>query len=85
MCSIPNSNQRLYNGFNYSATVNISMSETYIGTTQAACRLHLSVQRVRKLAVDGRIEGAFKEGGRWKIPVSSGGMPKTRQIVIVPK
>ena len=52
------------------------MSETYIGTTQAACRLHLSVQRVRKLAVDGRIEGAFKEGRRWKIPVSSGGMPK---------
>ena len=52
------------------------MSETYIGTTQAACRLHLSVQRVRKLAIDGRFEGAFKENGRWQIPVSSGGMPK---------
>ncbi len=52
------------------------MSKTYIGTTQAACRLHLSVQRVRKLAMDGRIEGAFKEGRRWKIPVSSNGMPK---------
>ena len=52
------------------------MSETYIGTTQAACRLHLSVQRVRKLPIDGRIEGAFKENGRWQIPVSSGGMPK---------
>ncbi len=52
------------------------MSETYIGTTQAACRLHLSVQRVRKLAIDGRIEGAFKEGRRWQIPVSSDGMPK---------
>lgn len=52
------------------------MSITYIGTTQAACRLHLSVQRVRKLAIDGRIEGAFKEGRRWKIPVSSDGMPK---------
>ena len=52
------------------------MSETYIGTTQAACRLHLSIQRVRKLAIDGRIEGAFKEGRRWQIPVSSDGMPK---------
>ena len=55
---------------------NAETSETYIGTTQAACRLHLSVQRVRKLAIDGRIEGAFKEGRRWKIPVSAGGMPK---------
>ncbi|MDJ0844229.1 DNA-binding protein [Crocosphaera sp.] len=26
--------------------------------------------------MDGRIEGAFKEGRRWKIPVSSNGMPK---------
>ena len=52
------------------------MSTTYIGTTQAACRLHLSVQRVRKLAIDGRIEGAFKEGRRWQIPVSESGMPK---------
>ena len=51
-------------------------SKTYVGTTQAACRLHLSVQRVRKLAIDGRIEGAFKEGRRWQIPVSEGGMPK---------
>ncbi len=52
------------------------MSETCIGTTQAACRLHLSVQRVRKLAIDGRIEGAYKENGRWQFPVSSDGMPK---------
>ncbi len=52
------------------------MWKNYIGTTQAACRLHLSVQRVRKLAIDGRIEGAFKEGRRWKIPVSSNGMPQ---------
>ncbi len=52
------------------------MSTTYIGTTQAACRLHLSVQRVRKLAIDGRIEGAFKEGRRWQIPVSESGMPR---------
>ncbi|MGK7939020.1 MAG: DNA-binding protein [Crocosphaera sp.] len=51
------------------------MAKTYIGTTQAACRLHLSVQRVRQLAIDGRIEGAFKEGRRWKIPVSDSGMP----------
>ncbi|MGK7940484.1 MAG: DNA-binding protein [Crocosphaera sp.] len=51
-------------------------SKTYIGTTQAACRLHLSVQRVRKLAIDGRIKGAFKEGRRWQIPVSPSGMPK---------
>ena len=51
-------------------------SETYIGTKQAACRLHLSVQRVRKLAIDGRNEGAFKQGSRWKIPVSESGMPK---------
>ncbi len=52
------------------------MPETCIGTTQAACRLHLSVQRVRKLAIDGRIEGAYKENGRWQFPVSSDGMPK---------
>ncbi|MGK7882375.1 MAG: DNA-binding protein [Crocosphaera sp.] len=52
------------------------MSETHIGTTQAACRLHLSVQRVRKLAIDGRIEGAYKENGHWQFPVSSDGMPK---------
>ena len=52
------------------------MSETCIGTTQAACRLHLSVQRVRKLAIDGRLEGAYKENGRWQFPVSSDGMPK---------
>lgn len=55
---------------------NTETSETYIGTKQAACRLHLSVQRVRKLAIEGRIEGAFKEGSRWKIPVSESGMPK---------
>ncbi|MGK7881690.1 MAG: DNA-binding protein [Crocosphaera sp.] len=52
------------------------MTITYIGTTKAACRLHLSIQRVRKLAMDGRIEGAYKENGRWQIPVSSNGMPK---------
>ncbi|MGK7880419.1 MAG: helix-turn-helix domain-containing protein [Crocosphaera sp.] len=51
-------------------------SETYIGTKQAASRLHLSVQRVRKLAIDGRIRGAFKERGQWRIPVSASGMPK---------
>ena len=55
---------------------NTETSQTYIGTTQAACRLHLSVQRVRKLAIEGRIEGAFKEGRCWKIPVSASGMPR---------
>ncbi|MEL4897395.1 DNA-binding protein [Crocosphaera sp. Alani8] len=55
---------------------NKETSQTYIGTTQAAFRLHLSVQRVRKLAIEGRIKGAFREGGRWKIPVSASGMPK---------
>ena len=52
------------------------MTITYIGTTKAACRLHLSIQRVRKLAIDGRIEGAYTKNGRWQIPVSSNGMPK---------
>ncbi|MEA5536564.1 DNA-binding protein [Crocosphaera sp. XPORK-15E] len=51
------------------------MSNLYIGTTQAAFRLQLSPQRVRKLAIEGRIEGAVKEGRGWKIPVFNG-MPK---------
>ncbi|MEA5536257.1 helix-turn-helix domain-containing protein [Crocosphaera sp. XPORK-15E] len=51
------------------------MNSMYIGTTEAAFRLHLSPQRVRKLAIEGRIEGAFKEGRHWKIPLFNG-MPK---------
>ena len=51
------------------------MSNTHIGTSKAASRLHLSPQRVRKLAIEGRIEGAFKEGLRWRIPVFNG-MPR---------
>lgn len=47
----------------------------YIGTTEAAFRLHLSCQRVRKLLGEGRIEGAYKDGRYWKIPLYNG-MPK---------
>lgn len=47
----------------------------YLGTTEAAFRLHLSCQRVRKLAIEGRIEGAFKQGRHWRIPVFNG-MPR---------
>jgi hypothetical protein len=47
----------------------------YVGTTEAASRLHLSPQRVRKLLAEGRIEGAVKEGRSWKIPLFQG-MPK---------
>ena len=51
------------------------MDIVYIGTTEAACLLQISPQRVRKLALEGRITGAFKEGQKWKIPLFNG-MPK---------
>ena len=51
------------------------MFSIYVSTTEAASRLHLSPQRVRKLAIEGRIKGAFKEGQKWKIPLFNG-MPR---------
>lgn len=39
------------------------MTIIYVGTTEAASRLHLSPQRVRKLALEGRIKGAYKDCG----------------------
>ena len=51
------------------------MNMTYIGTTEAASLLQLSPQRVRKLALEGRIKGAVKNGQKWQIPLFNG-MPK---------
>lgn len=51
------------------------MDTVYVGTTEAAFLLQISAQRIRKLANDGRIEGAVKEGEQWKIPLFEG-MPK---------
>ena len=51
------------------------MNTVYVGTTEAAFLLRLSSPRVRKLLAEGRIEGAFKEGLHWKIPLFKG-MPK---------
>lgn len=47
----------------------------YAGTVKAAFLLKICPQRVRQLLAEGRIEGAFKEGRFWKIPLYKG-IPK---------
>ena len=49
-----------------------------IGTTEAAFRLGISTQRVRKLLQDNRIQGAKKVNGIWVIPVYNG-MPRVTE------
>jgi excisionase family DNA binding protein len=41
----------------------------FIGTTEAAFLLGISTARVRQLLAEGRIEGAYKSGKYWLIPV----------------
>ena len=47
----------------------------YVGTIKAASLLKICPQRVRQLLSEGRIEGAFKDGRFWKIPLYNE-MPK---------
>lgn len=47
----------------------------YVGTVKAAFLLRICPQRVRQLLAEGRIEGAFKEGRFWRIPLYNG-VPK---------
>ncbi|MBW4508360.1 MAG: DNA-binding protein [Scytonematopsis contorta HA4267-MV1] len=44
----------------------------FVGTTEAACLLCISCQRIRQLLKDGRIRGAKKVGRFWQIPLFSG-------------
>ncbi|NEQ41169.1 MAG: DNA-binding protein, partial [Okeania sp. SIO3I5] len=45
----------------------------FVGTTEAACLLNISAQRVRVLLKEGRIQGARKINGRtWGIPLYEG-------------
>ena len=53
------------------------MEET-VGTTKAAYLLNISLSRVNVLLKQGRIKGAKKESGFWKIPLF-GGMPQVSE------
>ena len=44
----------------------------YIHTVECAEFLKVSVRRVQTLLTQNRIQGAFKENGRWKIPLFDG-------------
>ena len=50
---------------------NMSVESTYISTTEAARLLQLTSRRVVSLCSEGIIEGAFRKGRNWKIPVES--------------
>ncbi len=43
-----------------------------VGTTQAAKILKISTARLRVLLISGRVEGAYKTGKMWLIPLFSG-------------
>ncbi|EAZ92312.1 transcriptional regulator [Crocosphaera chwakensis] len=47
-----------------------------VSVAKAAYLLGISRQRVQQLLYAQRIEGAFKEGRRWQIPLYNGKMPK---------
>ncbi|WP_293134012.1 DNA-binding protein [Okeania sp. SIO3I5] len=61
-------------------TDNINVSEWFIkmevGTTQAAFLLNISTARVRVLLKEGRIQGAYKNGRSWFIPLNNQGIPE---------
>ncbi len=44
----------------------------YVGTIKAAFLLKICPQRLRQLLAEGRVEGAFKEGRFWQIPLYNG-------------
>ena len=43
-----------------------------VGTTEAANILNISTARLRKLMIEGRVEGAYKTGKMWLIPLFNG-------------
>ena len=43
-----------------------------VGTTEAAKTLKISPVRLRKLLISGRVEGAYKTGRMWLIPLFNG-------------
>ncbi|MDY7003606.1 MAG: hypothetical protein SWX82_06480 [Cyanobacteriota bacterium] len=45
------------------------VKERIIGTREAAYLLGISGQRLRVLLAQGRVKGAYKENGFWKIPI----------------
>jgi hypothetical protein len=55
-----------------------------VGTSQAASLLDICCQRVRQLLKEGRIEGAEKINGFWRIPLFNG-MPKIKAGTRGPK
>ncbi|NEO29192.1 MAG: DNA-binding protein [Symploca sp. SIO3C6] len=56
----------------------------FIGTTQAAKLMGVSVRRICQLLQGGRIQGAFKAGRSWIIPLVDG-MPKVKEGTRGPK
>lgn len=55
-----------------------------ISTTEAAKLLEISTRRLRCLLSQGRVEGAFKSGRNWVIPVIEG-LPKIKAALRGPK
>jgi len=43
----------------------------YIGVKEAASKWNIPERRVRTLCAEGKIEGAFREGRIWRIPVGA--------------
>ena len=43
----------------------------YITTSQAAEKLKVTKRYIAKLCVDNQIDGAYKKGSRWQIPLES--------------
>ncbi|NEP00522.1 MAG: helix-turn-helix domain-containing protein [Symploca sp. SIO2E9] len=56
----------------------------FIGSTQAAKLMGVSVRRIRQLLSGGRIQGAFKVGRSWIIPLIEG-MPQVSEGTRGPK
>ncbi|NER26649.1 MAG: helix-turn-helix domain-containing protein, partial [Symploca sp. SIO1C4] len=56
----------------------------FVGSTQAAQLMGISARRIRQLLSGGRIQGAFKAGRSWIIPLVEG-MPKVSEGTRGPK
>ena len=56
------------------------VKEKIIGTTEAAYLLGISGQRLRILLAQGRVKGAYKENGFWKIPIYG---PEDREMPVI--
>lgn len=56
------------------------VKEKIIGTREAAYLLGISGQRLRILLAQGRVKGAYKENGFWKIPIYG---PEDREMPVI--